>query len=70
MGARGPAVLLLGALAWLGGAQAAEDDPIMNAGAPMYPVGVQYDESVPTPAEFLGHELGQAPVRQIGRAHV
>lgn len=63
MGARGPAVLLLGALAWLGGAQAAEDDPIMNAGAPMYPVGVQYDESVPTPAEFLGHELGQAPVR-------
>lgn len=35
----------------------------MNAGAPMYPVGARYAAAVPTPEEFLGHELGQAPVR-------
>lgn len=39
------------------------DDPIMNAGAPMYPTDVRYDESIPTPADVLGHELGAAPVR-------
>lgn len=39
------------------------DDPIMNAGAPMYPVDVRYDPSIPQPAEVLGHDLGAAPVR-------
>ncbi len=38
-------------------------DPIVNAGAPMYPTDVRYDASVPEPADVLGHALGAAPVR-------
>lgn len=29
----------------------------------MYPADVSYDSRIPTPAEFLGHELGARPVR-------
>ena len=40
----------------------ADVDP-RDADAQMYPSGVAYDRSIPTPASVLGHELGEAPVR-------
>ncbi len=36
---------------------------VRDADADMYPTDVSYDPSVPTPASFLGHELGAEPVR-------
>ncbi|HLT90357.1 MAG TPA: M14 family zinc carboxypeptidase [Woeseiaceae bacterium] len=63
MQSRRLAVAALLACAWATAAGAAHRTPILNAGAPMYPEGVRYDASFPTPEAFLGHELGRAPVR-------
>ena len=43
------------------GAQAQID--VREADADMFPADVRYDPAVPTPAEFLGFELGDEPVR-------
>lgn len=40
----------------------ADVDP-RDADTRMFPADVTYDPSIPTPASFLGHELGAAPVR-------
>ena len=38
-------------------------DPVRDADAEMYPSDVRYDPEIPTPADFLGFELGTRPVR-------
>ncbi|MEL7311897.1 MAG: M14 family zinc carboxypeptidase [Pseudomonadota bacterium] len=43
-------------------AQSATIDP-RDADAAMYSPGISFDSSIPTPAEFLGFELGSEPVR-------
>lgn len=48
----------------LAGAEIAlAQDPVRDADAQMYPTDVRYDTRIPTPAEFLGFELGERPVR-------
>lgn len=36
---------------------------VRDADAEMFPSDVTYDPAIPRPAEFLGHELGEEPVR-------
>ena len=36
---------------------------VRDADADMYPADTGYDLAIPTPAQFLGHELGHEPVR-------
>ena len=38
-------------------------DPVRESDREMFPTNVSYDSRFPTPATFLGHELGSAPVR-------
>jgi len=38
-------------------------DSVRDADAEMYPAGISYDPSIPTPEAFLGRPLGTAPVR-------
>jgi Zinc carboxypeptidase len=39
------------------------DEGVRAADAEMFPAGVRYDSSVPTPESAIGHPLGRAPVR-------
>ena len=41
----------------------AAQDSVRDADAEMFPDDVTYDSRIPTPAEFLGHDLGARPVR-------
>lgn len=51
------------ALAALLPAVAAAQYDFREQDAALYPTDVQYDDSIPTPEEFLGRPLGRAPVR-------
>ena len=54
--------LLVVLIALPAGAVLADVDP-RTADADMYPTNITYDAAIPTPASFLGHALGEAPVR-------
>ena len=42
---------------------AVADVDVRDADLDMYPPGTTYDPAIPTPEQFLGHPLGDAPVR-------
>lgn len=55
---------IFGLLALLPAAAAGGDEvDVRDADAAMYPDDVSYDDAIPTPADFLGFELGRHPVR-------
>ena len=55
--------ILLTVLLCLANFPARAADSVRAADAQMYPEDASYDSAVPTPADFLGRELGAAPVR-------
>ena len=44
-------------------ASAVADIDVRDADIDMYPAGTVYDPTIPTPEQFLGRPLGDAPVR-------
>ena len=59
-----PSLLLMSlCLVLFAPAPAFADVDVRDADAVMFPDNVEYDPAIPTPAEFLGFELGRHPVR-------
>ena len=55
--------VVLGSALLLSSGLALSDVDVRDADRNMYPADTVYDPAVPTPEQFLGHRLGDAPVR-------